>query len=117
MADNKFKNEKGLYLTRSLFYEMTLSDKSLVLYTLKSQDHEGYPSLYQLYMACNDPTEYTFAVSHLDSWSHWEALCECAWFKPYIASWRRELEIRLRSDSLRKIREMAGKETRETFSA
>lgn len=76
---------------------MAGADKSSCVYTLKSQDHLGYPSLYRLYMEANDPTEYSFAVSHLDGWDHWEQLSQCQWFQSYLNKWRRELEIRFKS--------------------
>lgn len=64
----------------------------------------GYPSLYRLYMEEADPTEYRFATKYLDGWSHWEELSVAPWFKDYVEAWRRELEVKLRSDSLRRIK-------------
>jgi hypothetical protein len=72
-------------------------DKSSCVYTLKNEDHLGYPSLYRLYMEANDPTEYKFAIEHLDGWDHWEQLCQCSWFQNYLNKWRRELEVRFKS--------------------
>jgi hypothetical protein len=100
---NKFTNVMGNRLLKGLFFEETSSDKTGVLYTLKNRDHLGYPSLYRLYMETNDPTEYTFATQYLDGWEHWERLCECSWFKPYVEVWRRELEVRFRATALRNI--------------
>lgn len=105
-------------ITKSLFYETTLADKSLVVYTLKDKDHLGYPSLYRLYMEHDDPTEYTFAVACLDSWDHWMMLCECSWFKPYLTAWRKELEIRARSRALASIKTLANdKSSKEHYQA
>lgn len=67
----------------------------------------GYPSLYKLYMAEKDPTEYRFATKHLESWSHWEELCAAAWFKPYVTRWRHELELYIKSLALVNIFEEA----------
>ena len=101
---NKFRNPvNNSRYTKALFYETTLADKSTVLYTLKEIDHEGYPSLYRLYMESNDPTEYRFATTHLESWEHWTMLCECPWFKEYIEKWRKELEVRMKSEALARI--------------
>jgi hypothetical protein len=104
---NSFRIPTGQRKLRGLFFETTGADKTSVVYTLKDRDHEGYPSLYRLYMEADDPTEYSFAVSHLDGWDHWEILCQCTWFKPYVARWRRELEIRFRSRSLKAIQGLA----------
>lgn len=104
---SKFKTEQGRRLTKGLFFEQTLSDKSTVLYTLKEHDHEGYPSLKKLYLETEDPTEYKFACAYLDSYSHWEELCKCSWFQEYLELWRKELELKIKSKALFQIREEA----------
>ena len=104
-------------LLKGLFYEMTLSDKSSVVYTLKDVDHEGYPSLYRLYMETNDPTEWRFAQECLDGWEHWEMLCATTWFKPYVERWRRELELRMKSEALSRIMRESKTGSKESFQA
>jgi hypothetical protein len=106
-VSNKFKNSIGRRLLQALFFETTLADKSQVLFTLKEQDHEGYPSLYRLYMEASDPTEYQFAVSNLDGWSHWTELCAAKWFQPYVEAWRAELAVKLDSEAQARIRAIA----------
>ncbi|MDE2102798.1 MAG: hypothetical protein KGL39_36475 [Patescibacteria group bacterium] len=101
---NPVTNQRYL---KGLFFETTYADKSTVVYSLKDRDHEGYPSLYRLYMEADDPTEYLFATQHLDGWDHWETLCQCTWFKPYIDRWRRELEIKHRALALANIKKLA----------
>ncbi len=112
-----FRIHTGQRKLRGLFYETTLADKAGVVYTLKDRDHEGYPSLYRLYMEADDPTEYTFAVANLDSWDHWEMLCKCSWFKPYVTRWRRELEVRAKAKALLAIKAVAASETKEAYQA
>jgi hypothetical protein len=90
-------------LTQSLFLEQSYTDRSSVLYTLKDHDHEGYKSLYRLYLACNDPTEISFANTYFDGWEHWTRICELDWFKPYVTRWRNELELQIRSKALANI--------------
>lgn len=114
---NKFRSEQNARYLKALFFETTLSDKSTVVYTLKDQDHLGYPSLYRLYMEVNDPTEYRFATQYLDGWEHWEMLCRCSWFQPYVERWRREMEIRMKSSALAKIMAEAKSGGKEAFSA
>lgn len=77
----------------------------------------GYPSLYRLYMEASDPTEYHFAVSNLYSWAHWEALCECTWFKPIIALWRRELNTKIRAEALYNLRVLSAPDKPTSFQA
>ena len=97
----------GTRFLRELFFETTTSDKSNVLYTLKDEDHTyngiTYPSLYKLYMASEDPTEYDFFTQYLDGLEHWERLCASPWFKEYVARWRREHELRLKSRALKRV--------------
>lgn len=115
---SKFKSPVGQFYTRQLFYETTLADKANVLYTLKDYEHKGFPSLYKFYMDTNDPTEWVFATTYLDNWTHWETLCACDWFKPYVNRWRRELELRLRSEHLaRIIKAASSSENRDATAA
>lgn len=108
---NIFRNPMGRRYLRALFFEEVGEDKSTVVYTLKREDHLGYPSLYRLYLETADPTEYRFARAHLDGWSHWKELSEADWFAPYITEWRHELEVRLRSEALATIVAVAKDET------
>ena len=98
----QFKNSSGRCYLQALFYETTLADKRTVAYTLKDREHEGYPSLYLLYIkyCIDDPTEYKFAVNCLDSLNHWEQICEGPWFQEYLTKWRREVDLAIRSRAL-----------------
>lgn len=117
MDSNRFRNASGTRYTKGLFYEQTLEDKSTVVYTLKDEDHKGFPSLYKLYLEEEDTTEYTFANKYLDGWEHWKQISECTWFKPYIARWREELNLKLAARSLLKIKEMARGQGRDSYVA
>jgi hypothetical protein len=88
-----------------------------VVYTLKDQDHLGYPSLYRLYMETNDPTEWKFSQAHLDGWEHWEMLCGCSWFAPYVERWRKELQLRIASAALARIMAESKTNSKESFTA
>lgn len=114
---SKFTNESGARLTKGLFYEMTMADKSSVLYTLKNQDHKGFPSLYALYMSEMDPTEYRFAIRYLEGWEHWKQLTACTWFMPFADKWREELQLKLSSEALFRIMTEAKADRKEAFAA
>lgn len=80
--------------TQALFYEYRHQTTSKVSppYTLKEYEWEGCKSMYQLYMQYD--TEYDAAIALLGSWSHWQKLCERAWFKVYKDKWDAEKDVR-----------------------
>lgn len=112
-----FKNPSGLFYLRGLFFETQGADKSTVIYTLKDEEHEGYPSLYQLYMEENDLTEYEFAFKHLGGWEHWTGLCKCTWFKPIVRRWREELRLQNKASALRRIITESRSSSKNAFTA
>lgn len=111
-----FRNTMGTRLTKGLFFE-TADDKSNVLYTLKRQDHLNFQSLYRLYIDAADLGEHAFAQKYLDGWEHWEMLCNCTWFKPYVEVWRRELEAKIETEVLAEMSRLALSEGKQQFSA
>jgi hypothetical protein len=115
--ENKFRSSTNARYLKGLFFETTLSDKSTVLYTLKDQEHEGYPSLYQFYMDLDDLTEYEFANKYLDGWEHWTMLTNCNWFRPYVERWRKELELRTKAKALRALQKEAKGLGKNAYSA
>lgn len=114
---SKFRNStNGRYL-KGLFFETTLADKSSVVYSLKDWDHEGFPSLYRLYMEMEDLTEYEFSNTYLDGWEHWEMLTSAEWFKPYAERWRKELSLKIKARALRGLRAEAESSSKNAFAA
>lgn len=117
---SRFRTSNNQKITKGLFYE-TSQDISTVVYTLKDADHEingvVYPSLYRLFMESDDPTEYRFAVEHMDGWDNWENLKEANWFKPFYAKWLKELEIRIKSQALHRLRLEAKSNSKNSFMA
>jgi hypothetical protein len=104
-------------LTKGIFFEQTSADKSSVVYTLKDEEHLGFPSLRLLYLSEGDPTEYRFAIAYLDGWDHWASLCECTWFKPYHRAWRTELELKIKSAAVARIMGEAKTASKNSFMA
>lgn len=93
----------GRPLTQSLFLEIGYNESAV--YTLKEIDHihngKTYPSLKRLYLECNDPTEYNFAIKYLLGWKHWLRLCENKGLKGHIQEWRDELEVKIRAEAIK----------------
>lgn len=110
---DKMVAEGGQWITQSLFLEFDYSEKFAV-YSTKDYDHEYngkiYPSLKKLYLACEDPTEYLFATKYLGGWQHWQRLCDNKWCAKFINQWREELEILLRAQGVRALRDMCNSE-------
>jgi hypothetical protein len=107
------------YITKSLFVETNLypDRKKHIRYSLKDKDKGSIPSLKRLYMEAEDPLEYDFANTYFENYEHWETLCECEWFKPHVERWRKELDIKLRAKSLKRIIEEAQSGKKEAYSA
>lgn len=97
----------GRPITQSLFLEINYTEDAV--YTLKDDHHEHkgvlYPSLKKLYLEMCDPTEYDFAVKYLLGWKHWQRLCNNKAIRKEIDEWREELEIKLRCEGIRKLRQ------------
>lgn len=105
-----FIDNSKTWVTRGLFLEKSEPPREYACFTFRHDDFifEGdghiYESLYRLYMKYSeDPTEYEFATKELGGWEHWENLCECKWFQPYIEKWRREAEVKLRAKGIKEI--------------
>lgn len=117
-----FKNDGGKVKTKTLFYEIGYELDS-ALFTIKEEDIvvEGkhLVSLYKLYMALvpQDPTEYTFAKSVFNSWEIWTKVANSVAFRGYVKEWRKEIEVRIKSDAIKAIAEEMKSGGRSSFSA
>lgn len=93
-----FRNKSNTIITRGLFEEES-TNPDQVVYCLAREDTK-YKSLYKLYMAEADLTEYKFANKYFESFQHWKAICKTAWMHPHIGEWREELELSIRANAL-----------------
>lgn len=101
---NRFKNSSGVHLLKPIFFEWDDSLHEYSVYTLKDNDHQWngntYPSLRRLYVELEDPTEYLFATTYLDGWTHFVKLSRSPWFSVLLEEWRAELSVRLKAKAL-----------------
>lgn len=99
----------GRPLTQGLFLEIGYGEDAV--YSLKEYHHthkdKTYPSLKLLYIEIADPTEYEFANACLIGWKHWMRLVENKVLRKHIDEWRDELEIKLRSQGVKKLKQSA----------
>lgn len=72
-------------------------------YTLHDSEWKGYPSMREMYLSCNDITEYEQAIYLLGSWDHWQTLVRSNTLKEYLPRWREELEAKVRSQAIKKL--------------
>lgn len=107
MSTKQFKNASGSYYLKQIFFETAETDRTYVLYTLKDEDHRGYPSLRRLYLEMGDESEYVFANTYFGGWPHWKRLLNCNWFMDYLSSYREELVLRQQAESLVRLRTAA----------
>lgn len=103
----QFKDVRGCYRTVSLFLELSRDDKYKTFFTLKDRDYKGHTSLRRAYLEENDPEEYTFALKYFGHWDHWLKLANNYWFKPLLREWRKELQIKMRSEQLQNLQRLA----------
>ena len=98
MKDRIFKDTMNRWRTLSLFKE-TAPKKDFVLFTMEEAR--------ELYVGLDDPTGYKFAIEHLGGWKHWKSICNSNALYEHIQGWEEELEIKLRSSSLRHMLKLA----------
>ena len=119
----QLKGPNGKIRTQSLFYELSYNDPSDAIFTLKEQDVEAhgkhFTSLHQIYvgMVPSDPTEYSFAMTVFGSWDVWSAICKSTLIKPYVNKWRKEVEVKVKSQAIQAIAEEMKSGGRSSFSA
>jgi len=113
------KDSTGRWRTRSLFVETIGKDQLAAgftpLFSLKGDSK--YEDLHSVYMQESDPTEYSFALRAFGSWEHFEVLQELQWFKVYLTKWRRELEVKLRSEGVAALAKSARQDGSRGLSA
>ena len=106
-----FRGADGNYYTQSLFLEASYETPERALYTTKRQDYEYNGILYlsfpRLYLEIADPTEYQVAERLFDGWPHWQRIWNNSRLTPMVMALREELEIKLRSEGVRKMIESA----------
>ena len=105
-----FKDVNNKWRTKSLFIELTeAGDKYPAFFTLAEDDREVdgtvYISAKRKYLEYADPTEHIFATSVFGSYECWEAQMNSPTVRQYIEQWRKELELLLRSEGVKNLRD------------
>jgi len=61
----------------------------------------------EVYLELCDPTEWEPAMYLLGSWAHWKKIADNSAVAPFIAEWRKELKIKLKSVAINQIKQQA----------
>jgi len=107
-----FKDEKGRYITQSLFLELGYNT-DLAVFTLDGVDklYKGktYPSLKKQFLEMRDPEQYLFATECLFDWKHWQRIKNNNIIGRHVVEWEEELSAMLRSEGIQTIIDAAEK--------
>lgn len=94
------KDSTGKMLTLSLFKETCRDDVAAIPVFSLEDWHDDY-------VAIADPTEYRTALMLLGNWEHWCKLREKKQIAMYFDAWKREVEVKLRSEAIHKMKDHA----------
>lgn len=116
-----YKNTQGAYYTRGLFWDVS----KVLPHNLRSidavfdlyQDRPGLINARATFVELGDPTGYRWAIKYLGDWHHWEILMKCKWFKEAYDVWVHELNVKLRSDAVDRIKEISDGGTQQSLAA
>lgn len=92
-AANKHKlvDSTGRRLTTGLFEELA-DNPATAVFTLREWR--------KVYIDVADPTDYQAALCLIGDWDHWNLVAESPSFRACLERWRREVEIKLRSQAI-----------------
>ena len=107
LKSEDFRDTRNRFRTESLFRERNHDKKYSSYFTLSDKDIEGHISMRRVYLEISDPTEYQTAQALLGDFKHWQALCTRRWFREHLDQWRIELDTKLESEQIVKLRETA----------
>ena len=122
-TETQLRTSQGKLRTKSLFWELSYFEPEHVIFTLKEADivREGktYTSLRKLYLSycATDPTEYTFAWAVFGSWETWLQLSRSNYIKKDVEAWRKEVEVKIKSEAIRSIADEMRTGGRSSFGA
>lgn len=85
-------DKMGRVLTLGLFKETATSATLAAPYTLEEWK--------QVYLDCNDPTEYTPAMVLVGDWGHWLAIRSHKKIGAIFDGWKSEVEVKVRAEAV-----------------
>lgn len=114
-----YRTPVGSWYTAVLFYEKwrtTLEPAMDPVFSLIA-DRPGLINARKTFVEEGDPTGYKWAMKYLGDYDHYVTLCRASWFQEALEVWQHELKMRLRSEALDKLREVASGDTSQATVA
>lgn len=85
------------------------------MFSLTGRD--GYINARTTFIELQDPTGYKWAQKYLASWEHMERLLKAPWFVKEFEEWVAELEMKLKSEAIQKVIEIASQPGPQAYLA
>src|SRR5690242_9742651 len=106
-----YRNEFNQRYTKQLFYELWITlpieNRSVEPPFTLNRPKDGYVCMQEEYIKDADPTGYKTAMRIFGEYAYWEMLCKIKWFIENKEAWDRELDAKLKSEGISKIRELS----------
>lgn len=116
-----YRASTGNWYTGALFYEKCLH-QTHVMRTINPvfslfEDRPGLINCQTTFVELRDPSGYKWAMKYLGDFRHWERLYALDWFKDAVETWRQNLRLKLQSEALEKIQEIASGDSAQALAA
>lgn len=116
-----FRNETNQRYSKQLFWEQWVQlpiDARIIepAFSLH-QEKDGLVCLGKEYIRDADPSGYTTATRLFGEFGYWKHLLKAGWFREAVGLWNEELEAKLYSEGLAKIRELANSDDKGALTA
>ena len=106
-----YRNESNQRYTKQLFWEqwinLPIEDRVIEPVFTLYLDREGLINLGKAYVQDADPSGYKTATRIFHDFGYWAHLMKAGWFREAVETWDKELEAKLYSEGLDKIRLIA----------
>lgn len=117
-----YKTPTNSWYTKSLFweqasmYDAARKTECPIIFTLYN-DRAGLVNARKTFVELGDPSGYKWAMKYLGDYEHWRVLMNCSWFKDAYEVWMNELTMKLQSEAMDRIREIAQTEGQQALVA
>ena len=116
-----YRTSNNIWMTASLFHERSImleeANRSYEPVFSLDEDYQGLVNARATYISLMDVTGYSWAMKYLNSWTHWEKLIKCHWFREKVELWNEEIKTILKQQALQKITEIASGGSPQAYQA